>query len=389
MKKNLSISALILLCVAAGMWLVGSGTATGQMPGGPAGPMPVSVMTLVAEPIQQWHEFSGNLVPVDRVEIRPRVGGSIDKIYFTPGGTVEKGDKLFLIDPRPYQAEVNRAAADLAVAKTEADLARTEAERAERLIAENAIAQRAYDERKNAAAVTAARVKAAHAALNQAQLNLGYATITAPVRGKISRAEITVGNLVEPGVSLLATLVSMDPIYADFDIDEQTYLAHIRSAGDDSAVPVELSLKNDASVHVTGKIVSFDNKLNPETGTLRARAVFGNADGLFVPGMFATVRLGSAVKTDSILVPEAIIGTDQDKRFLYVVDGQNMVQYAPVRLGGMVGGKRVILEGVKTGDRVVVNGLQRLRPGMPVAPQEEKKKTAAQPLQPIDTVKPE
>jgi len=171
----------------------------------------------------------------------------------------------------------------------------------------------------------------------------------------------------------------MDPIYADFDIDEQTYLAHIRGAAVDADIPVELSLKNDASVNVSGRIVSFDNKLDPATGTLRARAVFENKEALLVPGMFAKVRLGSATKTKAVLVPETIIGTDQDKRFVYVVDEKNTVHYAPVTLGGMSNGMRVILEGVKTGDRVIINGLQRLRPGMPVAPQETKAAPPAAP----------
>jgi multidrug efflux system membrane fusion protein len=238
--------------------------AGGEAPGGAPQAMPVPVMTVQSEPVQIWHEFSGNLVAVERVEIRPRVSGAIDEVYFTPGSIVEKGDKLFLIDPRPYQAEVNRLAADVAVTKTQHDLAKTEADRAERLLKDNAVSQRSYDERQNAYKVAAANIKAAEAALQQARLNLDYATIKAPVRGTISRAEITEGNIVEAGgnAPLLATLVSTDPIYADFEIDEQTYLAQIRNlnAQEGQEIPVELTLQSDASVTFQGKIVSFDNK---------------------------------------------------------------------------------------------------------------------------------
>ncbi len=346
-----------------------------ESPGGEEMPaMPVPVMVVTSAPVQIWHDFSGRLVAVDRVEIRPRVGGAIDKVYFTPGAVVEKGDPLFLIDPRPYQAEVNRLAADLAVTKTQYDLAKSEAERAQRLMRDNAIAQRSFDERQNAYKVAAANVKAAEAALQQARLNLDYATIKAPVRGMISRAEITEGNLVEAGgaAPLLASLVSMDPIYADFEIDEQTYLAQIRNPAAQSGadIPVELVLQSDSSVAFQGKIVSFDNKLDPATGTLRARAVFANPDNVLVPGMFTKIRLGSAEKKETLLVPESVIGTDQDKRILYVVDDKNTVVYREVRLGGMVNGMRIVLSGVQDGEKIVTNGLQRLQPGMAVIPQE-------------------
>jgi multidrug efflux system membrane fusion protein len=348
--------------------------AGGEAPGGAPQAMPVPVMTVQSEPVQIWHEFSGNLVAVERVEIRPHVSGAIDEVYFTPGSIVEKGDKLFLIDPRPYQAEVNRLAADVAVTKTQHDLAKTEADRAERLLKDNAVSQRSYDERQNAYKVAAANIKAAEAALQQARLNLDYATIKAPVRGTISRAEITEGNIVEAGgnAPLLATLVSTDPIYADFEIDEQTYLAQIRNlnAQEGQEIPVELTLQSDASVTFQGKIVSFDNKLNPATGTLRARGIFPNPDSILVPGMFSKIRLGSAEKRDTILVPESVIGTDQDKRILYVVNDKNTLEYREVKLGGMANGMRIVISGVTAGEKIVTNGLQRLRPGMEVVPQE-------------------
>ncbi len=344
---------------------------------GPAGggqPMPVKVATLAPKEVQLWYSFSGKLVAVDMVDIRPRVGGAIDKVFFQPGEIVEKDAPLFLIDPRPYHAEVNRLAAALTVAQTQAVLAGSEAARAQRLIKENALSRREFDERQNANRVAAANIKAANAALQQAKLNLTYATITSPIRGKISRAEITQGNLVDPASpQILATVVSVDAIYADFDIDEQTYLKNVRQKATTDAgaqIPVQLVLSADQSVVYDGVIVAYDNKLDSTAGTIRARAIFDNTDQALVPGMFADIRLGNAEKTQAITIPDRIVSTDQDKKFVYTVDDKNMVAYRPVKLGMTVDGQRVVLEGLNPGERVIVTGLQRLRPGMPVAPQE-------------------
>lgn len=347
--------------------------AGGEMGGGQ--PMPVKVATLTSQEVQLWHTFSGKLVAVDTVDIRPRVGGTIDKIYFQPGEIVEKDAPLFLIDPRPYQAEVNRLAAALTVAQTQAVLANSEAERSQRLIKENALSQREFDERQNNKRVAQANITAANAALQQAKLNLTYATITSPIRGKISRAEITQGNLVDPASpQILTTVVSIDAIYADFDIDEPTYLKSVRQKSDAEGLapqtPVQLVLSADQSVVYDGKIVAFDNQLDSNAGTIRARAIFDNKDQALIPGMFAEIRLGNAEKQQAVLIPDRIVNTDQDKKFVYAIDDKSNVAYRPVKLGQTVNGLRVVEEGLAAGDRVVVKGIQRLRPGMPVAPTE-------------------
>lgn len=349
----------------------------------PQGPMPVKVTTLHAEPAQQWLEFSGTLVAVDTVEVRPRVNGAIQKIYFNPGDVVEKDAPLFLIDPRPYQAELDRAKAALVAAEAQSVLSGTELDRAQRLIGENAISQRDLDERKNTQRVAEANKKSAAAAVQQAALNLQYATIRAPVRGKISRAEITLGNLVSPTTEkALATIVSVDSIYADFDVDEHTYVKMIRQqaqAEGDSALPVQLVLNTDDSVVYDGKIVSFDNKLDSASGTIRARAIFANKDKALVPGMFAKTRLGQTAMANMLLVADRVVSTDQDKKYVYTVSADNKIVYTPVILGGTANNKRIVLEGLKEGDKVVTEGLQRLRPEMAVQPNEDQPAPEAAP----------
>lgn len=380
---------LVLLVLGAGSWYAWDkfhSPATAATPAGGAaqGPMPITVATLKATPVQQWRQFSGRLVAVDTVEIRPRVGGAIDKIYFQPGDVVEKDAPLFLIDPRPYQAEVSQAKANLAAAKARITLSQTDLDRAQRLVGENAISRRDVDERQNANRVAQASLEGAEAALQQANLNLNYATIRAPVRGRISRAEITIGNLVNPASApVLATIVSVDSIYADFEVDEQTYLDMFRlqskapsNKNGDSAFPVELVLTSDdagaaePTMSYPGKIVSFDNKLDAASGTIRSRAIFDNKDKALVPGMYANVRVGQAEAQDVILIPERLISTDQDKKFVYVVNGENKVAYRPVTLGGLSNSMRIITQGLQPGDRVVTDALQKIRPEMAVEPRD-------------------
>lgn len=344
-----------------------------------AGPMPVTVLTVQETEKNIWQEYSGVAAAVDTAEIRPRVGGTINEIYFESGAIVKKGDKLFLIDPQPYQVAVNQAQAALSAARAQQQLAQTQSARAERLIAEKAIAQRDFDERRNGLNVSRANVQAAAAALEQAKLNLDYATITAPFDGKISRAEITVGNLVDSGANapVLATLVSYDPIYVTFDIDEATYLSLHEAMHDQDTetgpvdLPVEAHLASSDAQVFPGKIESFDNKLNPSAGTLRARAIVENKDNLLVPGMFTKVRLGSATTQKVVLVPDDVIGTDQDRRFVYLVDAANKIEVRPVTLGPVMDHQRVIASGLKPGEKIVTTGLQRLRPGADVVPTEQ------------------
>jgi multidrug efflux system membrane fusion protein len=373
-----------LSVVALSIWLTislfGTSSQSNQaVAAAPAAPqaMPVTVMTVHPEEIQEWHEFSGKLVAIDTVQIRPRVGGAIDKILFEPGTIVQEGAPLFQIDPRPYQAEVNRAAAAVTAAKAQANLANSISARADRLIKENAIAKRDFDERKNSASVAKANIASAEAALQQAKLNLDYATIKAPITGKIARAEITLGNIVEsgPNAPVLATIVSLQSIYADFDIDEQTYLTNVRTHnGDtnDQSVPVELSLANDATnKNYEGKIALFDNTLDSTAGTIRARAIFDNTDMALIPGMFAKVRLGSTDKISAILIPDSVVNTDQDKKFVYVVNKDNKVEYRPITAGSTSKDKRIVLNGLNEGDKVITNNLMKLRPDMPITPQED------------------
>jgi multidrug efflux system membrane fusion protein len=372
-----------LSVVVLSLWLTISLFGNTQRPGGAvaADPSPamqamaVNVMTVQPEDVTQWHEFSGKMVAVDTVQIRPRVGGAIDKILFEPGSVVKEGDPLFQIDPRPYQADVNRAAAAVTAAKAQANLANSIAARAKRLIKENAIAQRDFDERQNGASVAQANIASAEAALQQAKLNLDYSLIKSPITGKIARAEITLGNIVEAGANapVLATIVSLQSIYADFDVDEQTYLTSVRVKADtpDQAVPVNMSVANDTSGKVyDGKIVLFDNTLDPTAGTIRARAIFDNSDMALVPGMFAKVRLGSAEKASVFLIPDSVVNTDQDKKFVYVVGKDNKVEYRPITIGSTSNDKRIVLSGLNAGDKIITNNLMKLRPDMPITPTE-------------------
>jgi len=325
----------------------------------------VDVAAVVNRTITDWQSYSGRMAAVEKVEIRPQVSGTIVSVNFRDGALVNKGDTLFVIDPRPYQAAVDQAAAQLAAAQARTGYAQSDWERAQRLIGDNAIAKRDYDEKQNASREANANLKAAQAALEAAQINLGYTRIVAPVSGRVSRAEITVGNVVSAGASAapLTTLVSVSPIYAEFDADEQTYLDYISRMKDGSKVPVELGLANETGYSRTGTIESVDNRLDTSSGTIRVRARFDNADGALVPGLYARIKVGGSAPHAALLVDDAAVGTDQDKKFVFVVDGSGKIAYRNVQTGGQQGNLRVILDGLKAGDHVVVNGTQRVRPG--------------------------
>ena len=339
--------------------------------------MPVNVQVSAKEPVQIWKEFSGRMVAVDYAEIRPQVSGTISEIKFQDGQDVQAGDILFVIDPSPYDAAVAQAEAELAAAENEAAHAQRELTRSKGLIEKKAISQSLYDSRKNAAQVAKASLQAALARLVQAQINLDYAYVKAPISGRVSRAEITEGNLVEAGSAapLLTSIVSREGIYADFEVDERTYLQHIRNKVRDTAaeqsVPVKLVVGGDSdegSLIVDGFIRSFDNRIDPASGTIRARAYFANTDGALLPGMFAKVRLGSAQENNVIMVPERAISTNQDKKFVYVVEN-GAAAYREVKLGESLEGRRIIEDGLQPGDQVIVDGVIRIRPGVPVSPQ--------------------
>ncbi|MCE7886910.1 MAG: efflux RND transporter periplasmic adaptor subunit [Alphaproteobacteria bacterium PRO2] len=338
-------------------------------------PMPVPAIVLEEAPVQIWKEFPGRLEAVDSVELRAQVSGTINAIKFEDGQSVNKGDVLFVIDPRPYEAEVSQAKADLQAAKNQYDLAVKELKRAEELIGTGAIPKRTYDERLNTELVTKSAIASAEARLKRAQLNLDYAYVKAPISGRVSRAEITEGNLVEagPNAPVLTTIVSSDGIYAGFEVDEQTYLRYLRGASsnreEEQKIPVRLALQSAPDIVYEGNIQSFDNKIDARSGTIRARAHFKNEDGALLPGMFVTVRIGSPQTKTAIVVPERAIGTDQDRKYVYIVGPENKVAYREVAPGESVNGSRIITSGLAAGEMVITDGVMKIHPDMVVAPQ--------------------
>jgi multidrug efflux system membrane fusion protein len=345
--------------------------------------VPVNVLTVRPQNVRIWSDFSGKLDAVDYAEIRPEVSGRITEIRFKDGQNVKAGDILFVIDPRPYQAAVAKAAADLQSARTNAALAKTNLGRAENLRQAGAIALQNYDQSANAAAVANASIQGAEATLAQARLDVDHAYVKAPISGRVSRAEITLGNLVQvtTGAPLLTSIVSADGIYADFDVDEQTYIrnihAHAGTQADQQKIAVELTLAGDDGHVYKGFIQSFDNRISTGSGTIRARARFENTDGALVPGMFVSVRLANADDSSVLMVPERAIGTDQSKKFVFVADKDNKATFREVTPGQSVDGQRVVLSGLQPGERVIVDGIQHIAPGALVQAQEVSGKVAA------------
>lgn len=325
----------------------------------------VDVAVVKRETVTDWQIYSGRLAAVERVEVRPLVAGTITDVNIRDGQLVKKGDTLFVIDPRPYQAQVERAKGQVAAAQARAAYTKSDWERAKRLITENAIAKRDYDEKNNAALEASANLKTAEAALDAAKIDLDHTQITAPISGRVSRAEITLGNIVNAGAGSgpLTMLVSVNPIYAEFNADEQTYLKFISRLGNKGNVPVDLGLADETGYSRRGVIQSVDNELDTTSGTIRMRAQFDNADGTLVPGLYARVKVGGSEPYAALLIDDAAIGTDQDKRFVLVVGKDDHIAYRPVTLGNLQGNDRVITSGLEEGERVVVGGVQRVRPG--------------------------
>ncbi|KAA3652859.1 MAG: efflux RND transporter periplasmic adaptor subunit [Proteobacteria bacterium] len=339
--------------------------------------IPVSIQTVEERHIQLWQEFSGRLEAVDEVDIRSRVSGTILAVHFKEGSLVKAGDLLITIDPAPYAAEVDRASAQVVAARARMAYSASEAERAERLWKVKAVAKRELDERVNAQREAEAQLQAALAALKAAKLNLDYTQVRAPVSGRVGRMEITVGNLVAagPGAPVLTRLVSVNPIYARFDADEAAIAQVLRSRQRTDGVaglkdiPVQMSTLTTGDRVLTGHLQLVDNQVDAGSGTVRMRAVFDSPDGLLLPGQFARVRLGSEQPAAAVLISERAVGTDQDKKFVLVVDDEDRTRYREVQLGNSVDGERVVLSGLSAGERVVVSGLQRVRQGSLVAPQ--------------------
>ncbi len=344
-----------------------------------AAPVPVSVATVEERDTAIWSDFSGRVEAVDRVEIRPRAAGAIVEAHFREGAIVKANDLLFTIDPAPYAVEVQGAEAQLAAAQARLVLAAKEQQRAQQLVGNGFTPQRDVDQRVNEFHAAEANLRAMQAALDRARLNLGYTEVRAPIAGRVGRIEVTGGNLVPAGPTapVLTTLVSVDPVYASFEADEQSLsraLASLPGGGGDlvqqiGRIPVQMGTLGTPGTPFTGHLQLVDNVVDGRSGTVRVRAVFDNADGRLMPGQFARIRLGLARTERALAISENAIGTDQDRRFVMVVGDDSKVSYRQVSLGGTADGMRLVAAGLKPGERIVVNGLQRVRPGAVVAPQ--------------------
>ena len=365
--------SFILLAAASVTALILSGCARNEaaeqkaMP-----PLPqVTVAPAISRKVTEFDEFTGRFEAVERVEVRPRVSGYISSFNFKDGSEVKKGDVLFVIDPRPYIAERDKARAQLAQARSQAVLARSERDRATKLLAQHAISQEEFDTRTSGLEQGQANVEAAQAALDAAALNLDFTRVTAPISGRISRALVTSGNFVTNGQTLLTTLVSLDPIYVSFDGDEKVYLKYAKVARDARSArnAVQVGLADENGYPHQGVMVFVDNALDPQTGTIRSRALLDNRDRLFTPGLFARLRLLGAHEHEAVLINDSAVGTDQTVRYVLVVSAGNKAEYRPVQLGPIVDGLRVVESGLASGETIVVNGLQRVRPGAQVQPQ--------------------
>jgi RND family efflux transporter MFP subunit len=349
--------------------------------GGPQSPPPpqVSVAQVLERRVKDWDEFTGRFQAVESVEIRPRVSGYIDQVAFKEGGPIKRGDLLFVIDPRPYKADFDHATADVKRYKTAFDLAQIELNRVQRLRDSGAVSQEELDERKSTLAQAESNVSGANATLESATLNLSFTRVTSPIAGRVGRAEVTRGNLVTGGSNggtLLTTVESIDPIYVYFEGSEQAYLhynemarAGERPSSRDAPNPVRIGLADEEGFPHTGTMDFVDNQVNPQTGTIRGRAVLDNKDGLFTPGLFARVQLLGSSEYTAILIDDAAVNTDQNQKYVLLLGPNNQVEYRRVKLGRMIDSLRIVREGLKAGDVIVVSGAQRVHPGITVTPQ--------------------
>ena len=372
----------LALAAALSVMLAGCGSQAAEKSGPP--PADVNVAPVVSKNVRQWDEFTGRIAAVETVELRPRVSGYIERVAFKEGQEVKKGDLLFVIDQRPYQAQLAQAQAQLERARSDAKLAHSQNASAEALSAAKAISREDFDARHAASDSGDAAVRAAEAAVTAARLNLQFTEVRAPIAGRIGRAFVTAGNLAQTDTTLLTTLVSLDPMYVYFDTDEQSYLRYEDQAksGREGGNPVRVGLANEAGFPHDGTLDFIDNQVDPNTGTIRARAVLPNTDRLLTPGLFARVQLQGTDEFSALLVSDKAILTDQDRKYVYVLGADSTAQRHDVALGGNVDGLRVVTSGLAATDRVVVDGLQKVFfPGMPLKPtpveMSEPKKSAA------------
>ncbi|MCK6841990.1 efflux RND transporter periplasmic adaptor subunit [Enterobacter roggenkampii] len=342
-----------------------------------APPVPaVSAADVVVKSISQWDSFNGRIEAVESVQLRPRVSGYIDKVNYTDGQEVKKGEVLFTIDDRTYRAALEQAQANLARAKTQASLAQSEANRTDKLINTHLVSREEWEQRRSAAVQAQADIRAAQAAVDAAQLNLDFTKVTAPIDGRASRALITSGNLVTAGdtASVLTTLVSQKTVYVYFDVDESTYLHYQNLArsgqgasSNHTALPVEIGLTGEEGYPHQGKVDFLDNQLTPSTGTIRMRALLDNSQRQFTPGLFARVRLPGSAEFKATLIDDKAVLTDQDRKYVYIVDKEGKAQRRDITPGRLADGLRIVRQGLNPGDKVIVEGLQKVfMPGMPV-----------------------
>jgi multidrug efflux system membrane fusion protein len=380
LRKSLYASALVLTLATVGgshfldMQQSRAEGEKGQAAHAPA--TPVSVAVVQPKLVTQWSEFSGRLEAVDAVEVRSRVAGAIQSVAFKEGAIVKQGDLLVKIDPAPYEAEVARAKAQVASAESKLAYAKSELQRGKQLVTSRFASQSDYDQRLNVQTSAEADLEAAKAVLQTAMLNLDWTDIRAPISGRVGRIEITPGNLIAEGPSapLLTSLVSISPIYASFEADENVVANALADLPEGlnsrdfvNRIPVQMDVHGQDGI--TGKLQLINNSVDATSGTVKVRAVFDNANGKLMPGQFAKVRMGQANERNELLVDEKAVGTDQNKKFVMVVNSKNVVEYREISLGAKADGLRIVTAGLQADDKIVVNGLQRIRPGSLVAPE--------------------
>ena len=378
--KNIKIlQTSPFLFILAGLILLLNGCKGQEAP--PPPPPKVTISQPVVRELIEWDEYTGRIEAVESVEVRARVNGYLESIHFQDGQIVKKGDLLFVIDPRPYQAELDRTEAELRLAKARLELAKNDLARAKKLLSARAISEEEADTRASDERVAQATVEQSEAAIQATKLNVEYTQVTAPISGRISRKLVTEGNLINGGTggTLLTTIVSLDPIYCYAEADEQSFLKYTRLAQEGKRPssrqvrnPAYLALADETGFPHKGYIDFVDNQLDPNTGTIRGRGIFPNPDLTLTPGLFARVRIPGSGKYKAILVPDEAIGSDQSERFVMIVNNENTAEPRKVELGPIVNGLRIIREGLKPEDWVIVKGVQSVRPGVKVDPQKEK-----------------
>jgi multidrug efflux system membrane fusion protein len=383
LRGGLVLSVAAMAIAAAGMALIVGSSSSSQSDGAAkagAQAVPVSVLAVEQRNVSVWDEFSGRIEAVERVEVRSRVAGAVQAVHFREGALVAENDLLITIDPAPFAAEVERLTAQVAAAEARLSLSRKDLDRSQHLrqLGSSAISESAVDQRVSAHREAEAAWRAAEAALQSARLNLGYTQVRAPVSGRVGKLEITVGNLIAagPGAPVLTSLVSVDPIYASFNADEEVVARALRALGAGGhahtlveRIPVEMTTATSNGTTFKGRLQLIDNQVDVRSGTVRVRAVFANPHGELMPGQFARVRMGQPNSEPALLISERAVGTDQNKKFVLVVDAENKAVYREVVLGAAVDGMRIVSSGLQPGERIVVNGMQRVRPGTLVAPQ--------------------